>query len=132
MAETNYIPLSRNLLSDPKVKALQKRYGKAEGVGHWAILLLELYAAGAPADMRHRFMREAFEDSHGMDTEGLYELFGICAEVGLIDPLLWEKHRQVCNPHVLEHSQWMEAQQEQRSEAGRKSGEARRKKKANG
>ena len=132
MAETNYIPLSRNLLADPKVKALQKRYGKAEGVGHWAMILLELYAAGAPVDMRARFMREAFEDDHGMDMDALYELLGLCAEVGLIDPLLWESSRQVCNPHVLEHSQWMEAQQEQRAEAGRKSGEARRKKKMNG
>ena len=128
MAETNYIPLSRNLLADPKVKALQKRYGKGAGAGHWAILLLELYAAGAIVDMRQKFMREAFEDNHGMDMEELYELLGLCAEVGLIDPLLWSNSRQVCNPHVLEHSQWLDEVSERRAEAGRKSGESRRKK----
>lgn len=131
MAETNYIPLSRNLLADPKVKALQFRYGAAAGVGHWAIMLLELYAARMPISIDNKFMREAIRGDHGMTEEELSELCDLCAEVGLIDPMLWKESRQICNPHVLEHSQWMQAQQDQRVEAGRKSGEARRKKGAN-
>ena len=131
MAETNYIPLSRNLLADPKVKALQKRYGKAEGVGHWAVLLLELYAAGANyIDMREEFLREAIMDDHGMEMEELYELCDICAKLGLVDPLLWKERRQLCNVHVNDQKQEWANSAKQRSDAGKKSGEARRKKKS--
>ena len=129
MAETNYIPLSRNLLTDPKVKALQKRYGKAEGVGHWAILLLELYASGANyINLREDFLREAIMDDHGMEMEELYELIDICAKVGLVDPMLWSSNRQLCNSHVNEQKQEWANSAKQHSDAGKKSGESRRKK----
>ena len=125
MAETNYIPLSRNLLMDPKVKALQKRYGKAEGVGHWAVLLLELYAAGAKhIDMRQDYLREAVMDDHGMDMDELYELLDLCATVGLIDPLSWTGNRQLCNTHVNEQKQEWAETTEKRISAGRKGGKA--------
>ena len=129
MGEKNFIPLSRNLLNDPKVKALQACYGKAEGVGHWAILLLELYGANTPTlELNSKWIELAICDDHGIAPEELDFLCGVCAEVGLIDPLLWKDSRQVCNAHVNDQkAAWRDAQ-EQRSNAGKKSGEARRKK----
>lgn len=125
--ERDFIPVSKLLDTDPKVKALQMKYGKAAGLGHWVIELLELYRnSGRPLDMGKPIIKAAHADAHGMESSELDELLQDFSDLGLISPLLYENSKQVHNTHVQEHADGLAEISKRRAEAGRKSGESRR------
>lgn len=125
--EKDYIPLSERILSDPKVMALQVRYGNAAGLGHWVIMLLSMYNNSRPSiETNVDYIKASLMRIHEMSDEEFDELCDLCADLTLIDKPLWYEYQCISNPHVNEHKADREAISKKRQEAGRKGGKAKK------
>ena len=108
--------------NDVKMKRLRKRLGGYAAYGRWVALLGMLYDEKGILDMSDAEMREIAADE--LELEDVDEFFTELADIGLIDKELYHAMSHVVNKGVVEQIEFRKS----KSNAGKKSGEARRKK----
>ena len=108
--------------NDVKMKLLRKRLGGYAGYGRWVALLGMLYDEKGILDISNDDMREIVADELELDDVGGF--FAVLADIGLIDKQLYHSMQHVVNHGVCDELDY----RKQKSEAGKKSGAARRNK----
>lgn len=108
--------------NDVKMKRLRKRLGGYAGYGRWVALLGMLYDEKGILDISNDDMREIVADELELDDVGGF--FSVLADIGLIDKELYHSMLHVVNHGVCDELDY----RKQKSEAGKKSGAARRNK----
>lgn len=106
--------------NDVKMKRLRKRLGGYAGYGRWVALLGMLYDEKGILDMSDAEMREIVCEELELDDADHF--FTVLADIGLIDKELYHSMNHVVNRGVLEQIEY----RVNKSNAGKKSGEARR------
>lgn len=110
--------------NDVKMRRLRKRLGGYAGYGRWVALLGMLYDEKGILDMNDAEMREIVCEELELDDADHF--FTVLADIGLIDKELYHSMNHVVNRGVLEQIEYRVS----KSNAGKKSGEARRNKDA--
>ena len=106
--------------NDVKMKRLRKRLNGYAGYGRWVALLGMLYDEKGILDMNDAEMREIVCEE--LDLDDADHFFTVLADIGLIDKELYHSMNHVVNRGVLEQIEYRVS----KSNAGKKSGEARR------
>lgn len=106
--------------NDVKMKRLRKRLNGYAGYGRWVALLGMLYDENGILDMNDAEMREIVCEELELDDADHF--FTVLADIGLIDKELYHSMNHVVNRGVLEQIEYRVS----KSNAGKKSGEARR------
>lgn len=106
--------------NDVKMKRLRKRLGGYAGYGRWVALLGMLYDEKGILDMSDAEMVEIVCEELELDDADHF--FTVLADIGLIDKELYHSMNHVVNRGVLEQIEYRVS----KSNAGKKSGEARR------
>lgn len=110
--------------NDVKMKRLRKRLNGYAGYGRWVALLGMLYDEKGILDMSDAEMVEIVCEELELDDADHF--FTVLADIGLIDKELYHSMSHVVNRGVLEQIEYRVS----KSNAGKKSGEARRNKDA--
>lgn len=110
--------------NDVKMKRLRKRLNGYAGYGRWVALLGMLYDEKGILDLSDAEMVEIVSEE--LDLEDVEGFFSVLADIGLIDKELYRAMNHVVNRGVLEQLEY----RMKKSDAGKKSGEARRTKSA--
>ena len=110
--------------NDVKMKRLRKRLNGYAGYGRWVALLGMLYDEKGILDMSDAEMVEIVCEELELDDADHF--FTVLADIGLIDKELYHSMSHVVNRGVLEQIEFRVS----KSNAGKKSGEARRNKDA--
>ena len=110
--------------NDVKMRRLRKRLNGYAGYGRWVALLGMLYDEKGILDMNDAEMREIVCEELELDDADHF--FTVLADIGLIDKELYHSMSHVVNRGVLEQIEYRVS----KSNAGKKSGEARRNKDA--
>ena len=108
--------------NDVKMLRVRKLLGGYAGYGRWVALLGILYDSDGVLDMSDASMREIIADE--LELQDTDEFFTILAHIGLIDRTLYETMSHVVNKGVVAELEY----HKQKSDAGIKSGKARKKK----
>lgn len=106
--------------NDVKMRRLRKRLNGYAGYGRWVALLGMLYDEKGILDMNDAEMREIVCEELELDDADHF--FTVLADIGLIDKELYHSMNHVVNRGVLEQIEYRVS----KSNAGKKSGEARR------
>lgn len=106
--------------NDVKMRRLRKRLGGYAGYGRWVALLGMLYDEKGILDMSDAEMVEIVCEELELDDADHF--FTVLADIGLIDKELYHSMNHVVNRGVLEQIEYRVS----KSNAGKKSGEARR------
>ena len=106
--------------NDVKMKRLRKRLGGYAAYGRWVALLGMLYDEKGILDMSDAEMVEIVCEELELDDADHF--FTVLADIGLIDKELYHSMNHVVNRGVLEQIEYRVS----KSNAGKKSGEARR------
>ena len=106
--------------NDVKMRRLRKRLGGYAGYGRWVALLGMLYDEKGILDMSDAEMVEIVCEELELDDADHF--FTVLADIGLIDKELYHSMSHVVNRGVLEQIEYRVS----KSNAGKKSGEARR------
>ena len=110
--------------NDVKMRRLRKRLNGYAGYGRWVALLGMLYDEKGILDMSDAEMVEIVCEELELDDADHF--FTVLADIGLIDKELYHSMNHVVNRGVLEQIEYRVS----KSNAGKKSGEARRNKDA--
>ena len=110
--------------NDVKMRRLRKRLNGYAGYGRWVALLGMLYDEKGILDMSDAEMVEIVCEELELDDADHF--FTVLADIGLIDKELYHSMSHVVNRGVLEQIEYRVS----KSNAGKKSGEARRNKDA--
>lgn len=106
--------------NDVKMRRLRKRLNGYAGYGRWVALLGMLYDEKGILDMSDAEMVEIVCEELELDDADHF--FTVLADIGLIDKELYRSMNHVVNRGVLEQIEYRVS----KSNAGKKSGEARR------
>lgn len=106
--------------NDVKMRRLRKRLNGYAGYGRWVALLGMLYDEKGILDMNDAEMVEIVCEELELDDADHF--FTVLADIGLIDKELYHSMNHVVNRGVLEQIEFRVS----KSNAGKKSGEARR------
>ena len=109
--------------NDVKIRRMRKRMGGIVAYGRWVALLGMLYDEGGILDMNDMTMIEIVAEE--LELDDIDEFFTDLASIGLIDKELYHSLGHVVNNGVCKEIEYRKL----KSEAGKKSGAARRSKK---
>ncbi len=124
----NYFQHSVNASSDVRLQAIMRRYGK-EGYADYFILLEEICQTGQPIlDLSSDLMLEGVAAAHEMEPEAMALFIGDCCDAQLFEKKLWDEKQMLTSSSICDQFRYINGLSEKRAEAGRKSGESRRKK----
>ena len=129
MDANRFFSVAYDVAVNPKLELLRHRLGWEPGdgdapLGSWVALLSVMYDTGDALDTSDDGVRWLLMERLGFSSwEGLSAFLDACAAVGLILPVAWDSGM------VWSHGVQVELDYKRsKVEAGRKSGEARRKK----
>lgn len=129
MDANRFFSVAYDVASNPKVELLRRKLGWEPGagdapLGSWVALLSVMYDTGDALDTSDTDVRWLLRTRLGFSTdEGLSAFLDACAECQLILPVAWESG-MVWSKGVQEELNYKRS----KVEAGRRSGEARRRK----
>ena len=130
MEANRFFSVSYDVRHHPKLELLRRRLcatpGEGDAVlGCWVVLLCILYDAGGPVHADDPVVMAWLADELMLaSTDATERFLTECARCGLIDAEAWETHRWVFSESVYRELEYRQT----KVEAGKKSGESRRKK----